>query len=78
MSTSTVVNKQNPFKPSQPSGQLANPFAFRVGDPQMQKENAAQYYPPNIRMEIRQYLSRSSVRFKQRPSGGERDQMCKS
>jgi hypothetical protein len=41
-----------------------NPFAFRVGDASMKKENAVQYYPPHKRMEIREYLSRSSVKFK--------------
>lgn len=29
----------------------------------MQKEHAAQYYPPHKRHELREYLSRSSVKI---------------
>ena len=43
----------------------------------MRKENAIQYYPPHKRMEMREYLSRSSIKFKQRPMMNERDIICK-
>ena len=44
----------------------------------MQKEYAAQYFPPSKRMEIRHDLSRSSIKFKQRPTAGnnEKDIFC--
>lgn len=61
---------------SMQSPNIYNPFAFKVGDQSMQKEYAAQYYPPSKRLEIRHYLSRSSIRFKQRPMANEKDIFC--
>jgi hypothetical protein len=43
----------------------------------MSKEHAVQYLPPQRRMELRQYLSRSSIKFKQRAGFAEKDMVCK-
>jgi hypothetical protein len=43
----------------------------------MTNKNAVQYLPPQRRMELRQYLSRSSIKFKQRAGPADRDLVCK-
>ena len=38
-----------------------NPFAFRVNDEKMNSEFAANYFPPEKRQVMKDYLSKSSV-----------------
>lgn len=49
----------------------ANPFAFKVGDKQMMKQHAPQYYPPHKRKEMKEHLTRSSIKFSQQPMSHE-------
>lgn len=41
-----------------------NPFYFKVGDKNMEKETSPQYYPPHKRKEYKDYLSKINFNIK--------------
>ena len=42
---------------------MQNPFEFKAYDPKNRKDAATNYFPPNKRAMMKNYLSNSSIKF---------------
>ena len=62
----TVVHDTSVCLPSKVDTRgLVNPYTFKFNDKFMQKETAPNYYPPLVRKQMNEYMTKTSIRLDQ-------------